>query len=88
MGGPAWPCYGHPDGDFLIQAFADLIFLHLTILQYKFIISGETEDRVPYEHVRAEGEQTDEAQNFCQHGLLLNTSQSAINLVNISTSLQ
>merc|ERR1719150_901523 len=30
---------------------------------------GETEDRVPYEHVRAEGEQTDEAQNFCQHGL-------------------
>ena len=39
-----------------------------------FIISGETEDRVPYEHVRAEREQTDEAQNLCQYGLLLNTS--------------
>ena len=49
------------------------------------MISGETEDRVPYEHVRAEREQTNEAQNLCQYGLL---PQIAIDLVNISTSVQ
>ena len=37
VGGPAWPCHRHPDGDFLTQPFADLITLHLTISQYKLL---------------------------------------------------
>ena len=37
VGGPAWPCHRHPDGDFLTKAFADLITLHLTISKYKLL---------------------------------------------------
>ena len=37
VGGPAWPCHRHPDGDFLTQAFSDLITLHLMTSQYKLL---------------------------------------------------
>ena len=43
--------------------------------------AGEAEDRVPDEHVRAEGESADEAENFCQHGRLIIIMLQGHNLI-------